>query len=169
MTLYHDVDTQILNFVKQCPNHKHLIEFLKNNGENLKEIHLLYSCNVFNSGNDLLNLAIAKSCPNLKSLSTVFKYDEIETLKVILNSCQHLEGIKVWCGGYNCDVNELLEVIAKCSPKKFHEVEMTWFYSVVLFPEGLEPFFTSWANRIPQKSLSLIISRRKYSRLKKEV
>jgi len=51
---------------------------LEINGKNLKEIHL-------NHGDNLLNLGVAKFCPNLISLFTVLKDDEVETLKLILN------------------------------------------------------------------------------------
>ncbi len=56
-------------------------KFLENNGRNLKEIHLCCcDCNSLN----LINLAIAKFCTNLKSLYTKFKNDEAEALKMIL-------------------------------------------------------------------------------------
>src|SRR2546430_3931716 len=50
--------------------------------------------------NDSINLAIAKFCTNLRKLSTGFKKDELETLKMVFNGCQHLESIKIWCGGW---------------------------------------------------------------------
>jgi len=145
---------QILKFPEVCPNHEHLTRFLENNGKNLKELHI-------NTNNNSLNLAIAKSCPNLKSLYTIFGDNEIETLKVILNGCEQLESIKVWCGtGYLNEV-ELLKVIAKCSPKKFYKLRIIYIrLSLIdseLFSEELEPIFISWANRIPQKPLSLIV------------
>jgi len=80
---------QIFKFNGTCLNHE-LIKFLEIHGRNLKEIH--FGSNGVNS----LNLIIAKFCPNLKLLYTKFKNNEIETLKVILHSCQQLESIIVW-------------------------------------------------------------------------
>ena len=42
-----------------------------------------------------LNLAIAKFCPKLRKLSTGFKNSELETLKLVFNSCQYLESIRI--------------------------------------------------------------------------
>jgi len=36
---------------------------------------------------------ITKLCSNLNSLFIIFKYNEVEALKVILNSCQQLKSI----------------------------------------------------------------------------
>jgi len=146
---------QILKFFLNCPNREYLTKFLKNNGRNLKEIHLCHFNNV------LLNLDIANFCSNLKSLYTVFDEDDMETLKVILNNCQQLESLETMCGesGYDYYLNEnkLLEIIVKYSPKKFHELKIHYEVYKELFPEELESVFISWANRIPQKSLTLII------------
>jgi len=133
-------------------NHAYIINLLEMNGSHLKEIHLRH-------GDNLQNLIIAKSCPNLKSLHTGFKSDETETLKAILNGCQLLESIKVqYDYENNLSKNELLEVIAECSPEKFHEIKIHWEVLRTETPlEELEPFFTGWAKRIPRKSLSLII------------
>ena len=49
---------QILKFTRACPRYELLIKFLENNGKNLKEFYV-------KKGNDLLNLAVAKFCPNL--------------------------------------------------------------------------------------------------------
>ncbi len=91
----------------------------------------------------------------------MFKHDEVKTLKVILNNCQQLESIKVWCSHDYLNENELLEVITKYSPKKFYKIKIFWmnsrFVRSEFFLKELEPVFISWANRKPQKSLSLII------------
>ena len=51
-----------------------------------------------------------------------------------------------------------MEIIAECSHEKFHEIKIHWEVLHTETPlEELEPFFTSWANRIPRRSLSLII------------
>ena len=47
------------------------------------------------NSNDSLNLAIAEFCPNLRKLSVGFKNDELETLKIVFNSCQYLESINM--------------------------------------------------------------------------
>ena len=132
---------QILKFKQQCPNHEPLIKFLENNGKNLKEIHL-------RSSSDSLNLAIAKFCPNLKLLHAMFREEEVETFKVILNGCQQLESVSITCN------SKLLEVVAKCSPKNFYELTVIYKRGIV---QELEHFFISWQNRASQKPLSLTI------------
>ena len=151
---------QILKFKYQCPNHEYFNKFLEINGNNLKTIQLCNNLlNYYLLNNNLLNLAVAKFCPNLKSLFTLFYNDEIDTLKLILISCQQLERIKVWYSDDNLNEDELLEVVAKYSPKTFRELEIVAspFSRPRSFLEGIETFFTSWSNHIPQKSLSLII------------
>jgi len=157
---------QILKFYYNCPKHEYLIQFLENNGENLKEFY------IDNTNIDSINLAIAKFCPNLKSLHTEFEDDEMETLKMIFNNCQQLESIRIACDNYLNESN-LLEIVAKCSPREFHELKIDYGgYQVELFSIELESIFTSWANRTPQKSLSLIIiddsNRLNKSNIKKE-
>ena len=80
---------------------------------------------------------------------------------MILNSCQHLESIQIWCCSDYLNEKELLEVLAKYSPNSFYELKLC--YSSVgiskLLPEELESFLTNWSNRISQKSLSLFIIR----------
>jgi len=93
-------------------------------------------------------VTIAKFCPNLKSLHTKFKFYEEETLKAILISCQQLESFEVLCSNNIINETELLADIVKYSSKKFYEL-------VELF-----------ANRIPQKSLSVIIMGRFSTNLK---
>ena len=54
-------------------------------------------------------------------------------------------------------------MVAEYSPKYFCELELVYKYDYLklkLQSEELESFFVNWANRIPQKSLSLIISDR---------
>ena len=67
--------------------------------------------------NNLLNLAIANFCPNLRKLLTMTN----QKLKIIFNNCQYLESIKVWSDygyyGYS-DLKELFEIFAKMFTKK---------------------------------------------------
>ncbi len=79
---------QILKFTNGCPNQDYLTRFLEINGKNLKEFHL-------DTSNHSTNLAITKYYSNLKSLYTIFQYDEVETLKLIFNGYQKLQDIKV--------------------------------------------------------------------------
>jgi len=147
---------QVLSFKIHCPNHNYLTKFLENNGKNLKEFHLH-----LNPCSSSTNLAIAKFCPNLKSLSTRFKNNDVEVLETILKNCQQLESIITWCwrGDYYLNENKLLEVVAIHSPEKFYELKIRHIGDAKLhvFPKDLEPIFISWSKRIPQKSLSLII------------
>ena len=138
---------QILKIPFEHPKTEYMIKFLENNGKNLQEF---YMC----ERNKAFNLSIAKYCPNLKKLFTIFNHNELDTLKTILNSCQHLEGIVTWCDeDYYLSVKELLEAIAKHSPKNFYKLKLCEPY---ILPENLETFFINWGNRLSKKSLSLI-------------
>ncbi|RIA91910.1 hypothetical protein C1645_875123 [Glomus cerebriforme] len=149
---------QILNFPYQCPKLECMMKFLENNGKNLKEIYIAKS-------NNGLNLTIAKFCPNLKNLFTIFKNDELDILKIIFNSCQYLESIEIWCGNTYLSEKEVLETIAKHSPKNFCELKMYNNSISKLIPKDLETFFISWLNRIPKKLLTLIIIKEDYNSL----
>src|SRR5581483_1419430 len=97
---------------------------------------------------------------NLKNLSVGIKNNELETLKIIFNNCQYLESIHIWCGDFSISfLNErvALEMVAKYSPKNFCELKLLYqgYLRSRLSSEELESFFISWANRSPQKSLSL--------------
>ncbi|PKY48343.1 hypothetical protein RhiirA4_463918 [Rhizophagus irregularis] len=140
---------QILKLSFGCPTVDIMIKFFENNGKNLKEF---CTCNYDNR----LNLAIARFCPNLKSLFTLFLDNEIETLKAIFNNCQQLESIKVWCGNGYLNESELFEALANYSPKNFNELEI-YFIEREILSENLEKFFNNWKNRISQRSLSFII------------
>ena len=75
-------------------------------------------------------------------------------LKIIFNSCQYLEGIVIDCGINGLNEKEVLETVAKYSPKNFYELKL---HNPELFPEDLESFLISWKNRESKKSISLII------------
>ncbi|GBC00078.1 hypothetical protein RclHR1_03740002 [Rhizophagus clarus] len=143
---------KVLKFLDECPRFEVLTNFLETNGKNLEE---LYVANNDNS----LNLDIAKFCLNLKSLYTIFKEDEVETLRAILSNCQYLESIGVWCDGEYLNEKEFLENLAKYSSKYFNELRICYVYDgpSEIFPEELEEFFINWKNRIPRKPLSFII------------
>src|SRR5581483_3956868 len=81
--------------------------------------------------------------------------DHLETLKIVFNGCQYLKSINIWCGGGE---KETLEAIIKYS-QNISTLTLYHLYSerLMLLPEELESFFISWANRVPQKPLSLII------------
>jgi hypothetical protein len=147
---------KILRIVYTSPRYGLLIKFLENNGKNLKEFHIGdYSGDCDNS----LNLAVAKFCPSLRKLSTGFKSNELETMKIVFNSCRYLESIKIWCSDEFLNEKQALEMILKYSPKNFYELKLDYpdYMRSELKPEELESFFIGWANRITQKSLSLII------------
>ena len=152
-TLQHAIfsQLQVLKFQYECPRNELLIRFLENNGKNLKEFYINY--NISNS----LNSAIAKFCPDLRKLFTSFKKDELEMLKMILSNCQYLESIKFRCCGDYLNEKEIFDVVAKYSPKNLYELKLSYSEDIKseLLPEELESFFISWANRTPQKSLSL--------------
>jgi len=83
---------QILKFQCPFPRYELLIKFLEINGGNLKE---LYLSDMRSNNYGSLNLAIAKFCTNLRKLSTRFKNDELETLKMVFNCCKYLESFGV--------------------------------------------------------------------------
>ncbi|GES91078.1 hypothetical protein GLOIN_2v1531010 [Rhizophagus clarus] len=148
---------QVLKIRKNYPENNSLIKFLENNGKNLKEIcigeDIAYS-------NNSLNLSIAKLCSNLKKISVGIKSSEIETLKIIFNSCNNLESIKIWCGREYLSEKEALEAIVKFS-RNIYELILYHQFKVQfkLLPEELESFFINWIDRKPQKPLSLVIVR----------
>ncbi|GBC28184.2 hypothetical protein GLOIN_2v1876960 [Rhizophagus irregularis DAOM 181602=DAOM 197198] len=117
---------RVLKFLFAIPRVETLIKFLEINGKNLTEFHV-------GDHDNSLNLAVAKFCPSLKNLITLFEENELETLKIILNNCQYLESIRVWCGEGYLNDKEFLNVL------------------------DLEEFFINWKNRISQNSLSLTI------------
>ena len=139
---------QRLEFEYECPRNELLLIFLENNGKNLKEFYISKS-------NDSLNSAIIKFCPNIRNLFTGLKNNELETLKMFFNSLKYLESVRICYEGELSSEKDLFDVVAKYSPKNFYELELK--YSKLL-PVELESFFISWKNRIPQKSLSLIIN-----------
>src|SRR5207249_2559758 len=54
---------QSLKFLYECPRNELLIQFLENNGRNLKDFYFRYC-------NDELNLALIEFCPNIRKLFT---------------------------------------------------------------------------------------------------
>ncbi|PKK61463.1 hypothetical protein RhiirC2_791770 [Rhizophagus irregularis] len=137
---------QILKLDGGCPKFEILVKFLENNGKNLKEFHV--------NGYGSLNLIIAKYCPNLLSLYTLFPKNEMETLKFIFNNCQKLESIKILCGEGYLTEKEILKIVAIHSPKNFHELKL---YNFDISGSDFEPFFINWKDRVPLKSISFII------------
>ncbi|GBB94083.1 hypothetical protein RclHR1_02290009 [Rhizophagus clarus] len=142
---------QVLKFDYAYPRHELLIKFLEVNGKSLKEFYI-------GNNDNSLNLAIAKSCPNLRKLFTIFRKDELETFKMILNNCQYLESIEVWCGNDYLDERKLFDIIAKYSHKNFFELKLYYviFTKSKLSKEELEDFFINWSNRTSRKPLSMI-------------
>ena len=84
---------------------------------------------------------------------------------MVFNGCQYLESIMIWCGGKFLSEKEALKAFAKYSHKNVSELILHYFFDIrfKLLPEELESFFISWTNRIPQKSLSLVIIKRRNS------
>ena len=89
-------------------------------------------------------------------------------MRDIFNGCQYLESIKIWCGGRCLDEKEILEVVAANSQKNFYELKIYNYSDSELLSEDLESFFVSWKDRIPRKSLSLIIIENIYRSLEKD-
>ncbi|RIA93466.1 hypothetical protein C1645_819317 [Glomus cerebriforme] len=142
---------RVLKFLYARPRVELLIKFLENNGKNLTEFYVGINHDIS------LNLAIAKFCPNLKTLFTIFIKDELETIKMILNNCQHLESIRVWCNDGYLNDKEFLNVLVKYSSKNFYDLEIYYCIPSEILPEELEKFFINWKSRVSQKSLILTI------------
>ncbi|RIA96290.1 hypothetical protein C1645_815608 [Glomus cerebriforme] len=128
-----------------CPKVEILINFLKINGKTLNNFYV-------DKYDESLYFAIAKYCPNLKSLDIVVC--EGESLKAIFTNCIQLESmyVELYYSG-----KELLEIVARYSPKNFHELNFT-SYNTEILPDDYESFFTSWKDRVPLKSISFRIS-----------
>ncbi len=74
-------------------------------------------------------------------------------LKIIFNSCQYLEGIVIRYRVCYLNEKEVLETVAKHSPKNFYELKL--YNNPEFIPENLlESFFVSWKNRASKKSLT---------------
>ncbi|PKY22428.1 hypothetical protein RhiirB3_436407 [Rhizophagus irregularis] len=147
---------QVLKFKFELPNWELLVNFLEHNGKNLEEIYFCDYSMGYN--NNSLNLSIARYCPILKNLSTGIESNELETLKIIFESCHNLKSIKVWCGGPFINEKDALEVILEYS-KNIDEIILYYHYDaqIEIFPEELDSIFINWSNHIPQKSISLIL------------
>ncbi len=130
---------KVLKFLHSLPSVEILIKFLEINGKNLTEFYADESFRYNDDSLNLANLAIAKFCPNLKILSTTFKDDESETLKLFLNICQYLEIIK----GYWSNIAAFFEILAKYPQKKFYSFNINVSYSIPARPpyEDLEENF----------------------------
>ncbi|PKY48631.1 hypothetical protein RhiirA4_464276 [Rhizophagus irregularis] len=135
-------------------HYKMLINFLEINGKILTQLY------IYGYHNDSLNIALSKFCPNLKNLCTLFKKNESETLKLILNNCQYLEIIKVRYGDEWFNGKTIFKVLANYSQKYFYGLNLNCYYSKIVdkLHEELEEFFINWQDHISQRSLSLIIN-----------
>ncbi len=131
---------------------KVLMKFLENNGKNLVDLSINHYMD------KSLGLSVIQYCPNLKNLVIIIKKNDLDTLKNIFNSCQYLESLKIWCGGDCIDENEMLNIVAKYSPKNFSKLKIGSSKQSKLLPKELESFFSSWEERIPQKSLILNVT-----------
>jgi hypothetical protein len=101
---------QVLEFNQECPRNELLINFLENNGKNLKEFYV-------KKNDNSLNLVIINCCPNLIKLSIRIKNEEIKILNLILKRCKHLEYIKIFCK-QNIDGKKILKNINLKYPPK---------------------------------------------------
>jgi hypothetical protein len=141
---------QVLKFPYGCPRFDILIKFLEINGGSLKEFYI-------GDYDNSLNLAIAKFCPNLKSLFTIFMDNELGSLKLIFDNCQLLESVRIWCGYELLREKDFLETLVKYSPKNFYKLRLFNDSDSQLVSIDLEDFFMNWKNRVPQKSLHFTI------------
>ncbi|PKY18218.1 hypothetical protein RhiirB3_430995 [Rhizophagus irregularis] len=144
---------QILKFEYAYPKFE-LIKFLEINGKNLREFYI-------GNNDDTLNLSISEFCPNIRKIFTIFKNNELGSLKNIFINCKYLESIKIWCGDRYLNDKKVLDIVLNHSPRDFYELKLYYVINAQseITPEELEDFFINWNNRIPQKSLSFIITK----------
>src|ERR1043165_4312238 len=95
---------QILNIPYGTLSYESFMKFLEMNGNNLIELSI-------SRLNRNSKPYIAQFCPNLKIFFTIFDDYELDTLKTMFDDCQHLESIKVWCGGTYLNEREMLEAV----------------------------------------------------------
>ncbi|GBC41482.2 hypothetical protein GLOIN_2v1784405 [Rhizophagus irregularis DAOM 181602=DAOM 197198] len=130
---------------------------------NLQELVLSFDYNYAIEGNndDTLNLSISEFCPNIRKIFTIFKNNELGSLKNIFINCKYLESIKIWCGDRYLNDKKVLDIVLNHSPRDFYELKLYYVINAQseITPEELEDFFINWNNRIPQKSLSFIITK----------
>ncbi|GET00360.1 hypothetical protein GLOIN_2v1715049 [Rhizophagus clarus] len=95
----------------------------------------------------------------LRKLASGFRKSELKSLKKILNSCEHLESIKIWCSGQYLSEKEAIGAVVKHSHENFSELILHHLFRSQSrsFPEELESFFKTWSNRELQKPFSLVI------------
>ncbi|GBC02747.1 hypothetical protein RclHR1_00480004 [Rhizophagus clarus] len=150
------LNLQILKIPYIFVSYDLLITFLRNNGNNLREF---YVGDGEGYSDNSLNLAIAKFCPKLRKLSTGFKNNEIETLKMVFKNCYYLESIKLWCGGEYLSEKDALESVVKYSHENLYELLLChkYYTQSELLSEELDSFFINWIDRKPQRLISLII------------
>jgi hypothetical protein len=141
---------QILKIRYALPKWELLTNFLENNGKNLKEFYL---GDFYGNSDNYLNLAIAKFCPNLRKLSSGFRHNELETSKLVLNNCQYLKSINIWCVDEFLSEKRAVEAIVKCSQNIY---ELVLYHPPhaphrLLHPEELE-FMLQFGQTMYQKS-----------------
>ncbi|PKY25970.1 hypothetical protein RhiirB3_528264 [Rhizophagus irregularis] len=128
-------------------------KFLEINGKNLTELYILnmyyYSL--------LMNLTLAKLCPNLRILYSNIR--EKKSLKLTLNNCQYLEIIELcykdWQSG-----KTLFKILANYSQKYFHTLILDCYFRMQInyLLHDLEEFSKNWQNHnVSYRSFSLII------------
>ena len=83
----------------------------------------------------------------------LFKNEEIDALKVIFDSCQHLEGIDVRCGGKWLKEQELLDAIITNSPGNFCELIIYNVKPSKLLLIDFESFFFKLGNPLTVKTI----------------
>src|SRR6266498_2410489 len=94
-----------------------------------------------------LCLLIIQFCPNLKEFYIIIEDDGLNILKIIFESCQYLESIKIMFD-YRCQGMEgIFEAITKYSPKSFYELKLYKMDLRYLFPKDLESILISWKNQ----------------------
>ncbi|PKK61293.1 hypothetical protein RhiirC2_792015 [Rhizophagus irregularis] len=131
----------------------HVCKFLEINGKNLTELCILnmyyYSL--------LMNLTLAKLCPNLRILYSNIR--EKKSLKLTLNNCQYLEIIELcykdWQSG-----KTLFKILANYSQKYFHTLILDCYFRMQInyLLQDLEEFSKNWQNHnVSYRSFSLII------------
>ncbi|UZO00764.1 uncharacterized protein OCT59_011883 [Rhizophagus irregularis] len=132
---------------------------------NLQDIRFSFFGGTFGQNNEHLNLCIPKFCPNLKSFLAIFNNNELHALIMMLNRCNDLENIEIWCGKRFLNEKDVLDVIIKYSQKNFYKLKINNDSPSELSPNDLETFFIEWKNKKPNIIFTLITNKNNYNGL----
>ncbi|PKK79004.1 hypothetical protein RhiirC2_842986 [Rhizophagus irregularis] len=126
-----------------------LTNLIKNTNGFLIEIKIDYISHNQTNNKKIIQ-AIYQNCPNLKYLKLVFRNCNISELKMLLITCQYLNGLYILIDSYQdntFDWDGLFEILTKSSSNGLFKFKI-YSYAVPIL-KSLELFFNSWKGRRP--------------------